>query len=89
MNFDIDQIKKKIIYRANYRGTKEMDKLLGAFTKKYIDMLNDKDLLDLIKLLDIDDGNLYNFHNGLEVDFELEDNNINTLFKNFNYNDSK
>ncbi len=89
MNFDIDQIKKKIIYRANYRGTKEMDKLLGAFTEKYIDMLNDKDLLDLIKLLDIDDSNLYNFHNGLEVDFELEDNNINTLFKNFNYKDSK
>ena len=89
MNFDIDQIKKKIAYRANYRGTKEMDKLLGAFTKKYIDKLDDKDLLDLIKLLDIDDNNLYNFHNGLEVDFKLEDNYINSLFKNFNYKDNK
>ena len=37
MNADIEQIKKKIIYRSNYRGTKEMDKLLGAFTNKYID----------------------------------------------------
>ena len=27
---------KKIIYRSNYRGTKEMDNLLGEFTKKYI-----------------------------------------------------
>ncbi len=89
MSFDIDQIKKKIIYRANYRGTKEMDKLLGAFIKKYIDILDDKDLLDLIKLLDIDDNNLYNFHNGLRVDFEVEDNNINTLFKNFKYKDCK
>ena len=89
MNFDIDQIKKKIIYRANYRGTKEMDKLLGAFTNKYIDMLDDKDLLDLIKLLDVDDNNLYNFHNGLEIDFKFEDNNINTLFKNFNYKGNK
>tara|TARA_B100001093_G_scaffold252084_1_gene241352 strand:+ start:328 stop:597 length:270 start_codon:yes stop_codon:yes gene_type:complete len=89
MNFDIDQIKKKIIYRANYRGTKEMDKLLGAFIKKYINQLDDKDLLDLIKLLDIDDNNLYNFHNGLEIDLKLEDNNINTLFKNFNYKDNK
>ena len=30
MTTDIEQIKKKIIYRSNYRGTKEMDKLLGA-----------------------------------------------------------
>ena len=37
---DIEQIKKKIIYRSNYRGTKEMDKLLGAFTKKYLDELD-------------------------------------------------
>ena len=29
MNFNIDELKKKIIYRSNYRGTKEMDKLLG------------------------------------------------------------
>ena len=28
MTADIEQIKKKIIYRSNYRGTKEMDKLL-------------------------------------------------------------
>ena len=89
MKFDIHQIKKKIIYRANYRGTKEMDKLLGAFTKKYIDILDNKDLLDLMKLLDVDDNNLYNFHNGLEIDLELEDNNINNLFKNFNYKDYK
>ena len=37
-------LKKKITYRSNYRGTKEMDKLLGAFTKKYIDELNIDDL---------------------------------------------
>ena len=36
MNFNIDQLKKKIIYRSNYRGTKEMDKLLGAFTKNIL-----------------------------------------------------
>ena len=89
MKFDIDQMKKKIIYRANYRGTKEMDKLLGAFIKKYINILDNKDLLDLMKLLDVDDNSLYNFHNGLEIDLKMEDNNINNLFKNFNYKDCK
>ena len=47
MTLNIDQLKKKIIYRSNYRGTKEMDKLLGSFTKRYIDELNLNDLFDL------------------------------------------
>jgi len=85
MNFNIDQLKKKIIYRSNYRGTKEMDKLLGAFTNKYIDELSYKDLINLEKLLDIDDSNLYNFYNGLPTDIEIENNKINLLFKNFKY----
>ena len=86
MDFNIDQLKKKIIYRSNYRGTKEMDKLLGAFTKKYINKLSTQDLLDLEKLLNIDDDNLYSFYNKLKTDFEFESNNINSLFRNFKYN---
>ena len=85
MDNDIEQLKKKIIYRSNYRGTKEMDKLLGAFTKKYIDELNDYDLTDLEKLLNIDDENLYNFYNGSKTDISFQKNNINFLFKNFKY----
>ena len=86
MNSNIEQLKKKIIYRSNYRGTKEMDKLLGAFTKKYVNKLNDQDLFDLEKLLDIDDDNLYNFYKGLKADVEFVDNKVNSLFKNFKFN---
>ena len=82
---EIEQLKKKIIYRSNYRGTKEMDKLLGAFTKKYINELNNQDLLDLEKLLNIDDDNLYKFYKELKTDFKFEDNKINLLFRNFKY----
>ena len=82
---NIDELKKKIIYRSNYRGTKEMDKLLGAFVKKYINDLSDDDLFKLEKLLDIDDSNLYNFLNGLETDFVIEQNNVTDLFRNFEY----
>ena len=85
MKLNIEQLKKKIIYRSNYRGTKEMDKLLGAFTKKYIDELTYKDLDDLEELLNIDDANLYNFFNNLKTDFIFKENNINNLFKNFKY----
>ena len=72
MNFDIEQLKKKIIYRSNYRGTKEMDKLLGSFIKTYINKLNEKDLTDLEKFLSIDDDNLYNFYNGVKTNVKFE-----------------
>jgi antitoxin CptB len=86
MTLSIDLLKKKIIYRSNYRGTKEMDKLLGAFTKKYIESLAMKDLRDLEELLNIDDTNLYNFYNGLDCDIKIKDNYIYSLFKDFKYN---
>ena len=89
MTLNIDLLKKKIIYRSNYRGTKEMDKLLGSFTKKYIEILSLKYLNDLEKLLDIDDTNLYNYYNGLDCDFEFKENYINSLFKNFKYDSQK
>ena len=85
MTTDIEQIKKMIIYRSNYRGTKEMDKLLGAFTKKYLDELDYEDLNELIILLEIDDNNLYNFYNGLDTNIKFKNNKINNLFKNFKY----
>jgi len=85
MCFNIDQFKKKIIYRANYSGNKEMDKLQGALVSKYLNDLTKNDLIELEKLLDIDDTNLYNFYNGLETDVEFKTSNINTLFKNFKY----
>ena len=87
MTLNIDQLKKKIIYRSNYRGTKEMDKLLGAFTKKYIDELSFNDLSDLEELLNVDDTNLYNYYNGLDYDIEFKKNNITFLFRDFKYID--
>ena len=85
MSLNIDELKKKIIYRSNYRGTKEMDKLLGKFVKKYINDLQKEDLIDLDKFLNIDDTNLYNFYNGFDTEFKIEKNNISLLFKNFKY----
>ena len=42
----IDSIKKKIKYRAEYRGIKEMDLLLSGFVKKYIDILEPAEIPD-------------------------------------------
>ena len=89
MDLNIDLLKKKIIYRSNYRGTKEMDKLLGAFTKKYINQLSQDELIDLEKLLNIDDSSLYNFFNGIDNEIKFDETNILKLFRNFKYNEQE
>ena len=86
MIFNIDELKKKIIYRSTYRGTKEMDALIGSFTKQIINDLNWDELINLSNLLDIDDENLYKFNQGLSSTLYIEDNKISKLFKEFKYN---
>jgi antitoxin CptB len=85
MNINTDVLKKKIIYRSIYRGTKEMDMLLGSFVKKYINILKDKELIYLLDLLKVDDENLYKFNQGQKMHIEIEINNVTELFRNFVY----
>ena len=85
MIINITDLKKKIIYRSTYRGTKEMDKLLSSFTKKYINTLNESELILLSELLDLDDENLYKFNQGKENNINIKINKITDLFKDFVY----
>ena len=86
MDFNINELKKKIIYRSSYRGTKEMDNLMSSFTKQVINNLNKHELINLSNLLDIDDENLYKYHQGLLVNINIEENKVTKLFKNFSFN---
>ena len=85
MIFNIDELKKKIIYRSTYRGTKEMDALISSFTKKIINDLNDDELISLSNLLDVDDENLYKLNQGLSTTVDIEENKVSKLFKEFKY----
>ena len=85
MIINIKYLKNKIIYRANYRGTKEMDKLLGSFTKIYINQLADDELPLLCDLLDLDDENLYKFNQNLKTTIKIKTNKVTELFKNYKY----
>ena len=87
MSINIKDLKNKIIYRANYRGTKEMDKLLGSFTKIYMNHLKDEELPLLCDLLDLDDENLYKLNQGNELTVKIETNKITELFRKYKYSD--
>ena len=62
-----------------------MDKLLGAFTKRYIDQLIDEELILLCDLLDCDDENLYKFNQGQNLTIQVKLNKVSEMFKNYNY----
>ena len=81
MDNDIKNLKKRIIYRSQYRGTKEMDKLLGSFVKSNIDDFNYEQLLELEKFLSIDDDSLYKFYNNQINVLEGISEDLNRLYK--------
>ena len=79
----LETLKKKIIYRASYRGTKEMDILLSNFVNKYIDGLDESSLLELEIFLNFDDETILNFYQQNLISDNIEENKILKLFKNF------
>ena len=48
MDKELEIFKKKLIYRAGYRGTKEMDILMSGFVKKNINTFNLEQLKELV-----------------------------------------
>ena len=85
MSLDIDVLKKKIIYRSSYRGTKEMDILLRSFVKDVINHLDNDELENLFNLLNIDDENLYKFKQGIKTEVQIIENRISKMFKDYIY----
>jgi len=55
MNPNKQNLINKIIYRSQYRGTKEMDIFVSGFVKSIIDSLSFDDLVDLDKLVNMND----------------------------------
>ena len=72
-----EDLKNKIIYRASYRGTKEMDILMIAFVKSLINTLDIDNLIALDKLVNMNDESL--------ISIKKKEMIINDNDKNFSY----
>ena len=79
----LEIFKKKLLYRASYRGTKEMDILLTKFVKKYLNVFSHEQLKQLEKFLEFEDEIIYNFYNFDKVKKDINKNKISEIFKNF------
>ncbi len=58
MNLNKQNLINKILYRSQYRGTKEMDIFVSSFVKSIIDSLSFADLVDLDKLVNMNDEDI-------------------------------
>lgn len=80
---NIDNLKKKILYRSEHRGTKEMDLLLGKFVKKFINYFDKKELEELESLLNVDDEILFKWLSNHDTKNMIPMNNITKKLKEF------
>ena len=83
MNNELEIFKKKLIYRAGYRGTKEMDILLSSFVDKNIDLFNKQLLDELDKFLNFEDEVILNYYQHDIIKDDIDKNEVSKIFKKF------
>ena len=83
MNNKLEIFKKKLIYRAGYRGTKEMDILLSSFVDKNIELFNEQLLDELDKFLNFEDEVILNYYQHDIIKENIDKNGISKIFKKF------
>ena len=83
MNNKLEIFKKKLIYRAGHRGTKEMDILLSSFVDKNINLFNEQLLGELDKFLNFEDEVILNYYQYDIIKENIDKNEVSKMFKKF------
>ncbi len=83
MNNKLEIFKKKLIYRAGHRGTKEMDILLSSFVDKNINLFNEQLLDELDKFLNFEDEVILNYYQYDIIKENIDKNEVSKMFKEF------
>lgn len=63
----MDAQRKKLIFRSEHRGTKEMDIVLGRFARGFLPTCSDEEVQIYETLLQENDPDLYNWISGRET----------------------
>ena len=64
---EIENRRKRLIFRSWHRGTKEMDLLLGSFADRYVSGFSVDELQLYEDVLELSDPDLYNWITGQEA----------------------
>ncbi len=80
---NLENFKKKILYKATNRGWKETDILLGEFTKKNIESFSIDELKMLDNLLDEADAEIFEWVTNKKNPPKIFDNKIMRMLKQY------
>ena len=83
MNSNKQNLINKIVYRAQYRGTKEMDIFLTSFVNSIIKSLLIKDLEDLNNVINMNDEDILRIASAEIINQDYKNNKIVELLINF------
>ena len=64
--FHMDVRRKRLLYRATHRGTKESDAIVGGFFAARVESLSEAELADSERLIEENDIDLVNWVTGRE-----------------------
>ncbi len=59
--------RRRLLFRCRHRGIREMDLVLGRFADAHLAALNDRDLDELERWLEIPDQQIFAWVNGTEA----------------------
>jgi antitoxin CptB len=81
----LENKRKRLIFRSDHRGTKEMDLLLGSFAKKHVPDFNEDQLMIFDDILKNNDPDLYNWITGKEPEDESLTSEVFEMLKKHQY----
>ena len=82
MSDNKEKLKNKIIYRASYRGTKELDMLMLSFVQAILKKENNCDLKMLLNFVNMDDETILSIKNKESL-IEFKNSKMFNLIKKF------
>ena len=80
----IDIKRKRLLFRSEHRGMKEMDIIMGAFAREFLEQFTEEELDLYEEVVQTPDADLYNWISGKEPAPANDSNPI--LHKLLNYN---
>lgn len=80
--------RKRLKYRSSYRGTKELDLILGRFADHHLDGFSDAQLDRYEAIMDANEHEIYAWLTGRQAVPAEYDNDVMTLILNFKFADT-
>lgn len=61
---DLDPRRRRILFRAWRRGTREMDLIMGGFADAYVGDFSEEEVIEFERIIELPDIDLYRWING-------------------------